>query len=152
MGQCCNAAPVDTNTDGSPKKKLTLDVFSKSTSNKKLKSDKHSPKHPHHPLPEHQSSGSQSTPKHHDKTIFGNNDPTHTHLNDNQYNNQYQNNDHDDDDDEEIDLSLFQEDVAEFIEFWHQHFATLSKESIHNALVRRVHNKVKGIYSLKYIH
>lgn len=150
MGQCCQGAKLDggTNTDGSPRKKLSLGSF-KSSSNKskrsKSKSDKsHSPKH--HPLPDHQSSGSQTPNNPNTNATFGNPSSNYDdNINDDEY----------DEDDEEIDLSVFQEDVVDFIEFWHQHFENLSKESIHNALVRRVHNKVQGIlnriYSLPFM-
>ena len=141
MGQCCQGAKLDggTNTDGSPRKKLSLAAFTKSTSNKskrgKSKSDKtHSPKH--HPLPDHQSSGSQTPNNPNNIATFGQpSNNYHDNLNEDEY----------DEEDEEIDLSAFQEEVVDFIEFWHHHFEYLSKESIHNALVRRVHNKVKGI-------
>ena len=123
MGQCCNRAPTDT-ADNSTK----LSILSTGDTPK------------HRPLHDQQSSGSQSTIKNTD-TIFGQQTLDNT-------SNNVLNEDDSEEDQEVIDLSIFQEDVIEFIEFWHHHYETLSKDNIHNALVRRIHSKLKGICNL----
>ena len=133
MGQCCIQQPadaVDSNGDDKKSKKLSLT---------RTKREQQEPKH--HRIPDTQSSGSQSPKEDGVRATFEDKKESNAKLS-------ILNDEDEFEEDEEIDLSQFQEDVAEFIEFWHHHFQTLTKESIHNALVRRVHNKVKGEYNL----
>lgn len=52
-------------------------------------------------------------------------------------------------DEEYIDLSAFQDEVLDFIEFWHVHFQELQRDrfKLHHALVRRMHDKVIGTFT-----
>ena len=123
MGQCCNQSHT-VKSKPNISKKLSIDFRSKSAGS----DDNLSPSYKHHALPDYRSSDTQSTLR-----VDQNQQETDGITNTNEY-----------EDDEVLDLSVFHEEVSEFIDFWYQHHEIMKSHSIHNALVARMHNKLKG--------
>lgn len=154
MGQCCSNTGQETksaNSNDLPlSSRLSLDIFSNDKNKNKLKKvKKDKSEHKHHPLPDHQSSGSQQTTPNNDEPVEFLNDYAPNTSNRKKKEDISTNQESIE---ESIDLSRFHEEVIEFIEFWHSHFEIISKDSIHQFLVTRIHSKVRGMFLMHYAH